>query len=120
MSKLIFEKTIKNVRKFWNIKLLKTDKRRNHLVLEPNYETTKWCSENLLAIEINKINVTIEKFSNVSKVEVDSEGDRPLPIGKYKKVIWPMKYKLGGKIMKEFVALILKICSVPMIWHKKY
>ena len=35
-----------------DIKLITTEERRNHLVSEPNYSTTKHFSENLLAIEI--------------------------------------------------------------------
>ena len=36
---------------FGNIKLVTTDKRRNQLASEPNYHTTKYFSENLMAIE---------------------------------------------------------------------
>ena len=48
---------MENVRKHRDIKLVTTDKRRNQLVSEPNYHTTKWFSENLLAIEIKKTKV---------------------------------------------------------------
>ena len=54
MNKTVFGKTMKNVRKHRDIKLITTDKRRNQLVLEPNYYTTKYFSENLMAIEMKK------------------------------------------------------------------
>ena len=49
-----FCKTMENVRKHRDIKLVKTDIKRNKLVSEPNYHTTKWFSEHLLAIEMKK------------------------------------------------------------------
>ena len=50
----VFGKTMENVRKHRDIKLVTTDKRRNQLVSEPNYHTTKYFSENLMAIEMKK------------------------------------------------------------------
>ena len=43
-----------NVRNHRDIKLVTTDIRRNKLVSEPNYHTTKQFSENLLTIEIKR------------------------------------------------------------------
>ena len=61
MNNSAFGKTMENVRKHRDIKLVITDKRRNQLVSEPNYYTTKWFSENLLAIEIKKTKVKMNK-----------------------------------------------------------
>ena len=44
MNSSVFEKTVENVRKHRYIKLATTDKRRNQLVSEPNYQTIKWSS----------------------------------------------------------------------------
>ena len=48
------EKNIENVRKHRDIKLVTTETRRNYLVLEPNYNNTKYFSKNLLVIEMRK------------------------------------------------------------------
>ena len=52
---------MENVRKHRNIKLVTTDKRRNQLVPEPNYHTTKWFSKDLLTIEMKTIKVKMNK-----------------------------------------------------------
>ena len=52
---------MENVRKHRNIKLVTTDKRRNQLASKPNYHTTKYFSENLIAIEMKKKKVKINK-----------------------------------------------------------
>ena len=57
MKNAVFGKTMENVRKHRDIKLVTTDKRRNQLVSEPSYHTTKWFSEDLLAIETKKTKV---------------------------------------------------------------
>ena len=61
MSNSVFGKAMENVRKHRDIKLVTTDKRRNRLVSKPNYHTTKLFSENLLAMEIKKIKLKINK-----------------------------------------------------------
>ena len=61
MNNSVFEKTMENVRTHRDIKLVTRDKRRNYLVSEPNYYTTKWFSENLLAIEMKKVKVKMNK-----------------------------------------------------------
>ena len=54
MNSYVFGKTMENVRKHIDMKLVTTDKRINQLVSEPNYHTTKYFSEDLLAIEMKK------------------------------------------------------------------
>ena len=61
MNNSVFGKTMKNVRKHRDIKLVTTDEKRNKLVSEPNYHTTKRFSENLLAIEMKKTKVKMNK-----------------------------------------------------------
>ena len=162
MNNSVFGKTMKNVRKHKDIKLVTTDKRRNQLVSETNYHITKWFSENLLAIEMKKTKVKMNKpvylglsILEISKIKMyefwhdymkpkysdkvklrcmdtdtftiyiktedfykdiaddvkkrfdtsNYEVNRPLPIRKNKKVIGFMNDELGGKILREFVAL---------------
>ena len=50
MNNSVFGKTMENVRKHRDTKLVITNKKINQLVSEPNYHTTKWFSKSLLAI----------------------------------------------------------------------
>ena len=52
---------MEKVRKHRDIQLVTKNKRRNYLMSEPHYHTTKWFSENLLAIEMKKIKVKMNK-----------------------------------------------------------
>ena len=61
MNNSVFGNTMENVRKDRDIKLVTTDKRRNQLVSKANYHTKKWFSECLLAIEMKKIEVKMNK-----------------------------------------------------------
>ena len=61
MINAVLGKNMENVRKHRDIKLVTTDKRRNKLASEPNYHTTKWFSENLLATEMRKTKVKMNK-----------------------------------------------------------
>ena len=170
MKNTVSGKTMENVRKHRIIKLVNNDKKRNKLVPEPNYHTRKWLSENLLAIEVKKTSVKMNKpiylrlaILSLSKILmydywynemkpkykykdrirlccIDTDSfimhiktedfckdiaddfekmydtsnytvERPLPMGKIKKVIGMMKNVLGGKIMKEFIGLKPKCYS---------
>ena len=57
MNNAVFGKTMAHVTKHRDIKLVTTDKRRNRLASELNYHTTRYFSENLMAIEMKKTRV---------------------------------------------------------------
>ena len=61
MNNVVFGKTMENVRKHRDIKLVKTDHRRNKLVPEPNYHTMKLIDDNLAIIEMKKVKVKMNK-----------------------------------------------------------
>ena len=61
MNNSVFGKTMENVRKHRDIKLVTTEERRIKLISEPNYHTRKHFSDNLLAIEMEKTKVKMNK-----------------------------------------------------------
>ena len=61
MNNAVFGKTMENVRKHRDIKLVKTDKKRNKLVSEPNFHTVKLIDNNLAIIEMRKVKVKMNK-----------------------------------------------------------
>ena len=168
MNNAVFEKTMENLRKHRDIKLVTTDKKKSKLVSEPNYHTINCISENLSIIEMRRTKVKMNKpiclglsILEISKImmyafwydymkpkfddnvklcymDTDSfimniktedsykdiandvekrfdtsnyEVDRPLSIGKNKKLIGLMKDELGGRIITEFLALRAKTYS---------
>ena len=61
MDNSVFGRTMENVRKHRDIKFVTTEEKRIKLVSEPNYHRTKQFSENLLAIEMKKTKVKMNK-----------------------------------------------------------
>ena len=61
MNNEVFGKTIENMRKNRNIKLVTTERRRNYLVSQPNFHTAKFITENLLVIEMRKTQILMNK-----------------------------------------------------------
>ena len=61
MNNAVFGKTMENVRKHRDIKLVKTDKKRNKLVSEPNFHTMKLIDDNLAIIGMKKVKVKMNK-----------------------------------------------------------
>ena len=168
MNNSVFGKTMENIRKHKDIKLVQQTKKRSKLVSEPNYHTINLILEDLSIIEMKKTKVKMNKpiylglsileigkilmykfwydymkpkYGNDVKLcymDMDSfimniktndfyediandvenrfdtsnyEVNRPLHMGKNKKVIGLMKDKLGGKIITEFVTLRPKTYS---------
>ena len=162
MNNSVFGKTMENIRKHRNIKLVTTNKKRSKLVSEPNFYTMNLISEDLSIIETKKTKIKMNKpiylglsileiskilmhefwydymkpryNDNVRLCYMDTDSfvmniktndfykdiahdvydrfdtsnygvNRPLPIGKNKKVIGLMKDELGGEIIMDFIAL---------------
>ena len=61
MNNFVFGKTIENVRKHRDIKLVTAEEKRIKLVSKANYHRTKYFSKNLLAIEMKKTKVKMTK-----------------------------------------------------------
>ena len=61
MNNAVFGKTMENIRKHKDIKLVTIDKKRNKLVSEPNYHTMNYISEDSSIIEMNKTKVKMNK-----------------------------------------------------------
>ena len=57
----VFGKTMENIRKHGDIKLVTTDKKRSKLVSEPNYHTINLISEDLSIIKTKKTKVKMNK-----------------------------------------------------------
>ena len=59
MNNAVFEKIMENFRKYRDIKLVTTERKRNYLVSEPNHHTTKFFT--VIEIEMKKTQITIHK-----------------------------------------------------------
>ena len=72
MNNAVFGKTMENIRKHRDIKIVTTDKKRSKLVSEPNYHTINYISEHLSIIEINKTKVKMNKpiYLGLSLLEI--------------------------------------------------
>ena len=74
MNNVVFGKMTGNVRKHRDIKLVKTDHKRNKLVSEPNYDTMRLISENLSIIEMKKVKLKMNKpiYLGLSILEISN------------------------------------------------
>ena len=79
MNNAVIGKTMENARKYSNIKHVTTERRRNYLVSKPNYHTTNFFTEYLLAIDMKKNLIIMNKpvyiglpILELSKVLIDA------------------------------------------------
>ena len=165
----VFGKTMENIRRHRNIKLVNNKEDYLKHVMKPNFKSGTLPRPDLMSCEMGKVEVKMNKpvylgqaILDLSKIimyefhynymkrkyseenltlcymdtdslvykiktkdfhkdiaeeveaRFDTNGyvpDRPLPIGKNKKVIGLMKDELGGKITKEFISLRPKMYS---------
>ena len=72
MNNAVFGKTMENIRKHRDIKLVTTGKKRNKLVSEPNCHTMDYISEDLSIIEMNKTKAKMNKpiYLGLSTLEI--------------------------------------------------
>ena len=69
LNNSVFSKTMNNVRNHREINLVMTDKRKNRFTSETNCNTAKKFSEKLIAIEMNKTNIKMNKTSLSGSVD---------------------------------------------------
>ena len=66
-------KTMENVRKYGDTKLVTTERRRNYLVSKLNYHTKNFFTENPLEIEMKKTQLLITKPDLFRVIDVRSK-----------------------------------------------
>ena len=81
----VFGKTMENVRKHRDIKLVTTEGKRCKLVSEPNYHTTKHFSNNLLATEMKKTKAKTNKpiYLGMSILDISKTLKCEFLVGRY-------------------------------------
>ena len=168
MNNSVFGKTMENICCHRNIKLVNNKEEYLKTVMKPNFKSGMLLGDDLMACEMGKIKVVMNKpvylgpaildlcklimyefhydymlpkyGDNLKQCYMDTDSfvydiktedfykdiannvnerfdtsryidNRPLPVGKNKKVIGLMKDELGGEIMKEFISLRPKMYS---------
>ena len=61
MNNALFGKTIENIKNHRDIKLVTSDELRSILVSEPNYHSSKHISDDLMIIEMKRVEVEMNK-----------------------------------------------------------
>ena len=117
MINAVYGKTMKNVSKHRDIKLVNSDERRKKLVREPNYRVCKVFDDNFMAIEMRKTEVIMNKPIYLGQAILDIS----------KKIMYDywysyLKPKYNDKITQTPLLLILKLMiftrTYQMMWKK--
>ena len=98
MNNSVFGKTMENIRKRRDIKLVTTDKKRSKLVSEPNYHTINLISRDLSIIQMKKTKVKMNKpiYLGLSILEISK-------ILMYEFWYDYMKPKYGNKVKLRYM-----------------
>ena len=71
MNNSVFGKTMENIRKHRNIKLVTTEEKYLHMVMKPNFKSEVLSAENLMGCEMGKIKVVKNKPVYLGQVILD-------------------------------------------------
>ena len=71
MNNSVFGKTMENARYHRDIRLVTTDKQRSILASEPSYHSPKYTSKDLLIMEMNKVEVKMNKSIYLGQAILD-------------------------------------------------
>ena len=71
MNNSVFGKTMENIRKHRNIKLVTTEEKYLHTVMKPNFKSGVLFGENLMGCEMGKIKVVMNKLVYLGQVILD-------------------------------------------------
>ena len=98
MNNSVFGKIIENVRKRRDIKLIVTEERRKKLTSESNYESCTTFSDELMAIEMRKTSILLDKLIIVGQAILD----------KIKELMYEFYYDYLKPKFKDKVKLLYK------------
>ena len=68
MNNAVLGKIMENMEKHRDIKLATTERKRNYLLSEPNYQIRRFFTEYLLAIEMEKMLLMNTNFTTFSRI----------------------------------------------------
>ena len=105
MNNSVFGKTMENIRRHRDIKLVNNKEDYLKQAMKPNFKSGCLLGTDLMSCEMGKVKVKMNKLVYLGQVILD------LSKMIMYEVIGLMKDKLGGKIMKEFIILRPKMKS---------